>query len=306
MLEAKDGGATGKKAKLPAAGLFHLFVVYTIWSSTYLFIRIAVGEGGGFPPFFLGASRMIVCAVLLLGFAYFTNKQLRLSSRELKTVALSGLLLWVGANGLVMWAEQHVDSGFTALMVASAPIWTAVIGAVLDKRRPSLLLIASLLFGFAGLGVLMAPSILSSNRQELVSGLVLLAASVSWSAGSIVQTRWPVSVSAPVSSGYQHLFASGGFLLAALLLGEPWPTPSPAGWLSWGYLVLFGSIFAFTSFVYTLRLLPLSIAMTYAYVNPVLALFLGWWLLNETITLWTLLGAAMVVLGVVGVFRSRQ
>ncbi len=304
----EEGKETGRLAgqKLPLTGLFHLFVVYTIWSSTYLFIRIAVGEGGGFPPFYLGASRMIVCALLLLAFAYVRKKQVRISLREMKTLALSGILLWVGANGLVMWAEQYANSGFTALMVASAPIWTALMNALLDRKRPSLMLLASLLFGFAGLVVLMAPALLARDSQELLSGGALFLASISWAAGSVVQTRHPVAISAPVSSGYQHLFASFGFLGVALLFGETWPAPSMAGWLSWGYLVLFGSIFAFTSFIYTLQLLPINIAMTYAYVNPVLALVLGWWLLNEAITVWTLLGALMVVLGVVGVFRSRK
>lgn len=291
---------------LPIAGLLHLFVVYTVWSSTYLFIRMAVGESGGFPPFYLGASRMVVCALILIGFAWLKGRTIRLSRSEVKTVALSGLLLWVGANGLVMWAEQYANSGFTALMVAAAPIWTAVIGAVLERRRPSALLIGSLLFGFAGLAVLMAPSLVANNRQELVSGIVLFLASISWAAGSIIQTRQPVTVSPPVSSGYQHAFASVGFLLVALLAGEPWPAPTTIGWLSWAYLALFGSILAFTSFVYTLKLLPLSIAMTYAYVNPVLALLLGWWFLDEAVSGWTLAGAAMVIVGVVGVFKARR
>ena len=224
----------------------------------------------------------------------------------MKTLAVSGCLLWVGANGLVMWAEQYANSGFTALMVASAPIWTALIGAVLDRKKPSLLLMGSLLFGFAGLGVLMTPALLKQDSLELVSGGALFIASISWAAGSIVQTRNPVLLSAPVSSGYQHLFAGAGFLLVALFSGEVLPTPSLTGWLAWGYLVLFGSIFAFTSFIYTLQLLPLSIAMTYAYVNPVLALVLGWWLLDEAISGFTVMGALMVVLGVVGVFRSRH
>lgn len=290
---------------LPAAGIFHLFVVYIIWSSTYLFIRIAVGEGG-FAPFILGASRMIVGGVILIGFAYFRNHKLRPSLQELKAMAISGTLLWVGGNGLVMWAEQHANSGFTALMVASSPIWVALLGSLVSREKPSLTLVISLLLGFIGLGVLMAPSLIQWNYSELFSGFVLVIAAISLACGSFFQTRNPVSVSAPVSSGYQHIFASLGFLVLAVLFGESWSTPTFNAWLSWGYLVLFGSVFAFTSFIYTLRMLPLNIAMTYAYVNPVLALFLGWWLLDETITIWTLSGAAMVILGVIGVFKARK
>lgn len=295
-----------RSSSSPATGgLFHLFVVYIVWSSTYLAIRVAVGEGSGFPPFAMGAGRMFIASLILLGFAYLRKNRLKPSINELLVLAASGTLLWVGGNGLVIWAEQHANSGFAALMVASTPIWVAFLDAILSRKTPSPLLIGSLLFGFCGLGVLMAPSFLMGNTIELSSTIALLGAAFSWACGSVLQVRYPVNLSAPVMSGYQHLISSFGFLVLVFAFREPLPHPTGNAWIAWAYLILFGSVFAFTSFICTLRLLPIHIAMTYAYVNPVLALFLGWWLLDESITFWTLLGAGMVISGVIGIFRDR-
>lgn len=293
------------RASAQTAGMFHLMVVYIVWSSTYLAIRIAVGETGGFPPFFMGASRMIVAGLILLIIAKLGKHRIKLTRSEIRVLILSSLALWVGGNGLVMLAEQNAASGFAALMVSASPIWAAAMEWFIDRKRPSFLLLGCLLLGFFGVAVLMTPSLLSNSSTSIMAGIVLVLGSISWSAGSVYQTRRPVALAASVMSAYQHLFACLGFLLLAIITGEPWPTPSISAWIAWGYLIVFGSVLAFTSYVLTLRLLPLDIAMTYAYVNPVLALILGWWLLDETITSWTAAGAAMVVIGVVGVFKHK-
>lgn len=295
----------GTSTSLSKQGLAHLSVVYLVWSSTYLAIRIAVQEGSGFPPFAMGAIRMAAAGMILLLLARFSGFSLRMSRQDLIRLSVSGILLWVGGNGLVVWAEQHVASGYAALMVASSPIWVAFLNALWSKKRPSWLLIGSLLLGFFGLCVLLAPTLLNSNPGEFTAGLALLAASISWSAGSLYQTRFPIQKSAVVISAYQHVFAAAGFFLVFLLAGEPIPHPTHQAWAAWGYLVIFGSVLAFTSFITALQLLPINIAMTYSYVNPVLAVFLGWWLLNEQITGWTIAGAALVICGVFGVFQER-
>lgn len=292
-------------ARLSTTGLLNLFVVYAVWSATYLAIRVAVSPGG-FPPFAMGAGRMAAAGLILVAFSLATRIRLRASFRELAIMAITGTLLWVGCNGLVMWAEQYANSGFTALMTTSTPIWTAFLDAVWSRRVPPLLLACSLLIGFCGLGVLLAPSLAHGQGVELASGIAILAAAVCWSLGSLIQTRYPVGLAAPAVSGYQHLFATLGFLALTLCFGEPFPRPSLTALAAWFYLTVFGSVFAFTSFITALRLLPLNIAMTYAYVNPLLALVLGWLILGEQITPWTLVGAILVVLGVVGVFRSQQ
>ncbi len=287
-------------------GILNLLVVYVVWGSTYLAIRVAVRDGAGFPPFTLAASRVIVAGSLLLLAAFLTKQRIKPTRKEWLVLAGSGVLLWLGGNGLVSLAEQRINSGLAALIIGSTPIWVAVIEAILDRRVPSALLIVALLVGFGGIGVLSAPLLLSGVRADALSVIVILVATLSWGSGTILQRRNPVSLSPTVSSAYQHLFGGVGLTLAALLTREPLPTPTREAWLAWGYLVVFGSLLAFTAYVRALRLLPISIVMTYAYVNPVIAVILGWMILRESITLWTVAGTALVLIGVAGVFREKM
>jgi drug/metabolite transporter (DMT)-like permease len=291
---------------LNRSGLAHLLVVYIVWSSTYLAIRLGVREGSGFTPFVFGAMRVLTAGGILLLWSRLTGKRLRLTRNELFTTAGSGLLLWLCGNGLVTVAEQRADSGLAALIVASTPIWVAMMEGILNRRLPTRLLVISLLAGTAGIVVLSMPLLLSGVHADFLSWLALIAASITWSAGSLLQSRNKVGLAPTVSSGYQLLFGGIGFSVVALILGEPLPHPSLEAWMAWGYLVLFGSVVAFTSYVQALRLLPARVATTYAYVNPILAVVLGWLVLREEITLWTVGGAVLVLIGVAGVFRSHK
>ncbi len=286
-------------------GLLNLSVVYFVWSSTYLAIRVGVRPGAGFPPFSLSFTRVVLGAGILLVWGRLRGNRLIPTKREAGILLLSGMLFWLGGNGLVTWAEQRAESGFTALLIGSAPIWAAMIEALIDRRRPPRALSFSLAIGFAGIAVLSLPAILDGIHADAPSALALLGAAVAWSGGVVVQNRRPLDLSPWVSSAYQQLFGGGGLGLMMLLSREPTPNPSPAAWAAWGYLVIFGSVFAFTAFVQAIRLLPINITMTYAYINPVLAVILGALILGEAITIWTILGAALVVLGVAGVFREK-
>lgn len=297
----------GADAAQPTAwtGYLHLLVVYLVWGSTYLAIRVAVREGSGFPPFTVGASRAILGAIALLIWAGVSRDRLKLTRRETFVLAVSGLLLWTGGNGLVVWAEQRIHSAYAALLVSTTPIWAALVESLIDRRVPSVLLILALLLGFCGAGLLAAPIMLEGVAADSWSVIGLVLASLSWSCGSIFQNRHPVKLGARTSAAYQQLFGSIGFLLLAVAAREPWPHPTPDAWWAWGYLVVFGSILAFTSFVQALRLLPTGIVFTYAYVNPLIAVILGWLVLHEPITWWTLAGTALILAGVAGVFRDR-
>lgn len=287
------------------AGLFHLSVVYLVWGSTYLAIRVAVRGESGFPPFTMAGLRVLAGGILLLLWSVGSRRSIRPSRQELAVLAASGLLLWLGGNGLVTWAEQRAHAGYAALIIAAVPIWVALIEAVLDRKIPSRLLVGSLLLGFAGIALLSLPVLAGGASADLWSLIALLFAGFSWASGTVVQRRNPITLASRVSSGYQQLFAGLGFVVVATLIHEPHPTPVPEAWLAWGYLVIFGSVLAFTSFVQAVRLLPIHVAMTYAYVNPVIAVILGWLILREPITGWTLGGAALVLVGVAGVFRTR-
>ena len=295
-----------ERAQIVPEGMLHLSIVYVIWSSTYLAIRIAVREGSGFTPFMMSMTRVLLSGALLLILGILRRKRIRPSRGELIVLLGSGLLLWTGGNGLVTWAEQRADSGLAAMIVGSIPIWVALIETIVDLRLPTLRLILALLIGFIGISLLSLPSLRTGMRADAISVFALLGASISWATGSVLQSRRAVSLAPQVSAGYQSLAGGLGFLILVLVFGEPKPVPTNQAWLAWGYLVLFGSVIAFTSFVQALRLLPMSIAMTYAYVNPVIAVLLGALILGEPITLWTVSGAVLVILGVAGVFRDRS
>jgi len=287
------------------AGLVHLSIVYIVWGSTYLAIRLAVRPEGGFPPFALGALRMLFAGGILVGWAALRRLRVALSRRDVATLAAAGLLMLPLGNGLVNWAEQRADSSYAALLLGSLPIWTAVIESVLDRRRPTPRLALSLAVGFGGLVLLVAPELATAGAADAGAIVALLVAPIMWALGSVLQTRRPVSVGPIVSAGYLHLFGAAGFLVLFLGLGEALPRPSMAAWGAFAYLVLAGSVVAFTSFVRVLRLLPTRVVMTYAYVNPVIAVVLGAILLKERIPPVAIGGMALVLLGVWGVLGDK-
>lgn len=291
--------------RYPARGLFSLFLVYTVWGSTYLAIRYAVRDGSGFPPFSMAASRSVVGGLILMGLAALFRQRIRVSKKELGLLLLSAILLWNGGNGLVTWAEQRSDSAYAALVVGSTPLYSAIVEALLNRKRPSRLLTLSLLLGMVGLYVLTKPALATGTRADLWATLALLSAPLSWSIGSAIQQRNPIKLSTLTSSGYQQLLGALGFVLLLTATGEPRPTPSSEAWWAWSYLVVFGSVIGFTAFVHALRTLPVPVVMTYGFVNPVFAVILGWLFLDEAITPATLIGTALILAGVAGVFRQR-
>jgi drug/metabolite transporter (DMT)-like permease len=305
-IQGASGVGRNQDRKITPFGLANLIIVYIVWGGTYLAIRIAVRDGAGFPPFSLGLTRAVVAGSLLLLWGAVSGKRLRITRDEIAVLALSGLLFWTLGNGLVILAERHADSGLAALIIASTPIWTALIESLLDRRLPSQMLSVALLVGFAGIVLLGFPSLRDGTRSDTVAVLTLLVASISWAAASVWQGRRPLKLATQVSSGYMMLFGSVGLLALTLLTREPLPSPTPQAWVAWVYLVLFGSVIAFNAYMRTLQLLPISIAITTSYVNPVIAVVLGALILSESITFWTIAGAVLVLLGVAGVFRDRN
>jgi drug/metabolite transporter (DMT)-like permease len=291
--------------RFPLAGLINLFVTYVVWGSTYLAIRVAVREGAGWGPFWLGAMRVLVAALLLFVFNALRGARLKPTRGELGVLAATGILLWVGGNGAVNWAEQRIDSGLAALIVGTMPIWVALMESLIDRRRPSLLLSVSLVVGFVGLVVLTYPMWENGVKADLVGVVAVVFAAVSWGFGSIIVNRRPLRLDPIVISGWQQLAGGVGFVIVALAVSEPAPQPTADAWAAWAYLVVFGSLLAYTCFVFALRLLPTTVVMTYAYVNPVIAVLLGWVILSEPITGYTLAGMVLIVAGVYGVFRDK-
>ncbi len=285
----------------------HLLIVYIVWGSTYLGIRVAVQEGSGFPPMIMSATRVFAGSLILVALARFIQKQsLRLTKEEWVVLSVSGLALWWGGNGLVAIAEMTVPSGYAALIIACTPIWVAIIESVLDKKRPSVFLVISLLIGVAGIAVLNWPAIIAGNLNDLRGLFLLIIAGLSWGAGSIYQKRKNIHTTPEISSAVQQFTGGVALLITSFIISEPTINPVPSAWWAWGYLIIFGSVIAFTSFVKALKLLPPNVVFTYAFVNPVVAVILGFFILGEPITPWTFAGATLVIIGVLGVFKEQK
>jgi len=276
--------------------------VYVVWGSTYLAIKYAIAS---LPPLLMAGSRFVVAGGILLLVARRAAGYQAPGWRQWRTALVVGALLLVGGNGLVVLAERTLSSGLAALLVASEPFSVVLLGWWwLRQARPSGRVLLGLLLGFGGVYLLVARQLHAGAApgQLLGAGLVLVAA-FSWAAGSIYGLRAPAAKSPVLASGMQML--CGGVLLLALgtALGE-WRGFEPArvtlaSWLGWGYLVVFGSLAAFTAYSWLLQHAPPARVATYAYVNPVVAVLLGWALLGEQLNTYMLLGAVVIIGAVV-------
>ncbi len=285
-------------------------IVYVVWGSTYLAMRIAVHT---LPPFLLAGVRFLGAGALLVGWAHRRRPYPRLSRAHLREGALAGLLLLVGGNGGVVWAVQVVPSGLAALMVAAVPVWLVLLTWMLEGTRPGWLLIAGVCLGLVGVGLLLGPGLVSSLQSHgtipPLAGLVLLLAGLSWAAGSLRARHAPPVPGHPaVTSGLQMV--SGGLVLLLLGVATGEPARLSSTTISWAsvaalaYLLVFGSLIAYSAFAWLLRVAPPAQVATYAYVNPVIAVLLGWALGGEPITAGIALAAAVILGAVVLVTRG--
>ena len=281
-----------------------LGIVYVVWGSTYLGIRVAVET---IPPFIMGAARFVLAGILLYGIARLRGAQRWVSNRELVACLIAGSLLAAGGNGIVNVAEVYIDSGFAALVVAAVPLWVVLFRRVTGERVAVATLI-SVMVGFVGVGLLLTPGGGGGSNRTLGFFLVLFA-SFSWALGSFTSSRLPLPKDPLLSTALQ--MGCGGLVLslAAVVSGEVFEFDpgevSSDSLIAFAYLVLIGSLIAYTAYSWLLQNAPVSRVATYAYVNPTIAIFLGWLILDERVTATTLLGAAIVI-GSVAVTVRRE
>ncbi|MCX5376107.1 EamA family transporter [Streptomyces sp. NBC_00091] len=282
-----------------------LALVYVVWGSTYLGIRIVVQT---MPPFLSAGARFITAGLVLAAIVAwrFGPAALRVTRAQLRSTVLVGLLLILGGNGLVVLAETAVPSGLAALLVAAVPMWVVVLRAGTgDRPQPRTL--AGVLVGLAGLAVLTSPGL--SGEVRLWGVLLVLAASVLWSLGSFSASKLPMPGNPFTGAAYQMVAGGVAGVVVGLLRGEQRGLDlgafSTASWVALGYLVLIGSVVGFTAYAWLLQAAPLSLVATYAYVNPVVAVALGALILDEALTLPIALGGAIVV-AAVGVIVSTE
>ncbi len=295
---------------LKAKGFFHLTLVYLIWGSTFLGIRFAVRGEGGFPPYMLAAIRVGIASLIMFMICFFTGKSLTISRSTFFKLVITGLLLWVGGHAWVIWGAQKADSGYAALLFGATPLWAVLFEFLIHKKTLSLMSIISVVLGFMGIICLSVPGLLSNNSSgsspDLLTFLALSLAPASWALGSVLQGDKLKEIPALVSAGYQQLFAAIGCGLLALLFSEPIPHPSREALIGLSYITLLGSVVAFYSFTRALQLLPSSIVMSFAYVNPVIAVILGFFWAGEQITIWTITGMAFIITGIIILLQADK
>lgn len=282
--------------------------VYVIWGSTYLAIRFGVET---IPPFMMAGTRFVFAGLFMYAWARLRGTPPP-TKIEWRSAAIIGTLLLFVGNGGVTWAEQHVSSGITALLIATVPMWIVLLdwlwhGAV--RPRPGVLI--GLAVGFVGMLMLIGPDqLLGNNRIDLAGVGVLMVACLSWAVGSLY-SRKAALPSSPLLATAMEMISGGAVLyLVAALTGEfqrfDSENVSLRSWLSVGYLSVFGSIVAFTSYVWLLRVVHASRVATYAYVNPVIAILLGWALAGEEFTGQMLFAAGIIISAVVLIITNQS
>lgn len=277
--------------------------IYVLWGSTYLAIRYAIDT---LPPFLMAASRFLIAGTILFAWAAFSGERIRSALSEWPKALLLGGMLLLAGNGGVTWAEKYIATGLAALLVASEPLWVVMLNWGITRHRPNAKVLLGVFVGLAGVALLVSDGFGksdASSNMSLVSAGVVLIAGFSWAAGSVYANHRPIKASTSMASGMQML--GGGLLLfvLAVVAGDlPRLNLAKASWVSIGavcYLVVFGSLVAFTAYSWLLRTVTPARAATYAYVNPVVAVLLGWSLASEPLTLRMLIAAAIIVGSVV-------
>jgi drug/metabolite transporter (DMT)-like permease len=281
-----------------------LAAVFFFWGTTYLAIRIGLET---LPPALLAGMRFITAGTVLLFFLRIWRRERLPSGREWAHQAVVGLMLLGVGNGLVVWAEVWIPSGMAALMIATSPFWVAGFERLRsDGERIGLRALVGMLVGFAGLVLLVAPDLFGATLSigYLLGMVAIQIACASWSGGSVYAKHHQARVAPLMGAAVQMLFAGVALLLLGTGLGD-WRVVhfSARSLAALAYLTVFGSIVAYGSYTYAVQKLPLSIVSTYSYVNPVIAVLLGWMVLAEPLG-WRVMTAMLIILGGVALVKT--
>jgi drug/metabolite transporter (DMT)-like permease len=282
-------------------------LVYLFWGSTYLAIDIAVQT---IPPALMCGLRFSIAGVVMLAVCAATGRKIWYSAKQIALASMVGILLLMGGNLTLSWAELTVPSGLAALIVAITPLWFLVLDSLLlGHHRISGRGKAGLALGMMGLMVLFWPELHSTSalgRRELISSVGLIGGSFLWALGSVLSKRWQSGMDVFSSTGWQVTAAGVANFLFAFAVGDfsrtSWTTRGLSAVL---YLVVCGSWIGYTAYIWLLEHVPTSKVSTYAYVNPVVAVFLGWLILHERVDRFIVMGSVIVILSVILVTSAK-
>ncbi|MES2456809.1 MAG: EamA family transporter [Bacteroidota bacterium] len=303
--------AAQKKTASVLLVVLAFFTVYTVWGSTYFFIAKALH---GFPPFFLGTFRFIGAGLLLLGWCKLSGQAI-FNRSNILSAGISGILMLGVGNGIVIWVEQFMTSGLVAIMVSSAAIWFVILDKKLWKQNFSnKFTVAGLIIGFLGVILLFWEQLsgfeVGQDKRTLLGMILLIFGPIGWAGGSLYSKYHPGNnTSASVSTGWQMLIAGLAFLPASLASGElqefSFEAVPASAWWSVAYLMIFGSILAFSAYVWLLQVRPATQVSTYAYVNPVVAVLLAVFFGNEVISGIQISGLVVILVSVLLINLSK-
>ncbi len=278
--------------------------IYLIWGSTYLAIRFAIET---LPPLLMAGTRYLVAGALLFGWLWLKGER-KTTWIQWREAAVIGGLMLAGGNGGVSWAEEFVPSGLAALIVSTIPIWVVLLQWIwLKEGRPGHRVLLGLGLGFGGVALLIRPHA-AGEGVSIVGAIVILAAAALWAAGGLYSRRAKLPAS-PLLAVAMEMVAGGIILFVAGTVAGEWPrfhllSASFRSLLSLAYLIVFGSLIALTAYLWLIKETSPARAATYAFVNPIVALVLGWWLAGETLAPRTALAAVVAITGVVLIVRA--
>ncbi len=274
------------------------FSIYVIWGSTYMLNKVAVAQ---LSPFFLASIRFISAGVLIFIISFFLGISLRITKKQLLNSAIAGFLFLAFGNGVVVWALKYVDSGFAALVISAQPLLVLGLMYFLQGKKIQTSSIVGVFLGIIGIYLLVSQNQIISKEGSLIGTIMIFACMFSWGYGSLFVGKANLPSNFFVNTGYQMVCGGAMLVIASFFFGEEWLLPNKWEFkvqLSMMALIIFGSIVAFTSFNYLLRKISPEKVATSTYVNPIIALFLGWYILDEQITLQSIIAAIVLLSGV--------
>ena len=287
--------------------IISFIAIYVIWGSTYLFNKIAVTE---LSPFFLASIRFLTAGFLILIIAKVLKKSLVISKKQLLNTLVSGFLFLVYGNGVFVWALKYVDSGFASLLASTQPLFVLLLLRLIDQKQMQKKSIIGVLLGVFGMYLLVSQSEIAVSKESLLGIFMMFTCVLSWSYGSVFVSKADLPTNFFVSTGYQMITAGIVMIIASLGFDEAWLAPTSWSFKVQGsmlFLITFGSILAFTSFNYLLKSVSPEKVSSSAYVNPIIAMFLGWYFLNEEFTTQSIVASVVLLTGVYFITsRKRQ